>query len=146
MRSPDEVAALQRALATEHAASWACGLAGARLDDAARAQARAADDAHRARRDLLVGRLRGAGASPTPAAAAYSTPEPVTDPRAALRLLARVEEDTAAAYADLLGATSDPGLRRSALTALTDAATRAVRWRHLSDPAAPASRPFPGRA
>ncbi|MGC3005519.1 DUF4439 domain-containing protein, partial [Streptomyces sp. G35A] len=49
--------ALQAALAAEHAAVYGYGVVGGRIGKDRRAEARAAYDAHRARRDALVGEV-----------------------------------------------------------------------------------------
>jgi hypothetical protein len=130
-------------LAAEHAALYAYGALGAHLTGTARAEAVAAETAHRARRDALLLRLSGASATPSPAARAYTLPFPVTTPRAALRLAVLVEERTAAAWrADVPLRSGDD--RRTAVAALTDCAVRAARWRRLLSPAVAATVAFPG--
>ena len=71
--------ALAAALAGEHATVWAYGLAGARLPRAQRARAVSWLDDHRGARDVLVGRLRGAGEPAPGPLPGYATPFPVTD-------------------------------------------------------------------
>ncbi|MBA3524280.1 MAG: DUF4439 domain-containing protein, partial [Geodermatophilaceae bacterium] len=63
---------------------------------------------------------------------------------AALALAAQLEDGTATAWRYLLGATDDAELRGTALTALTDSAVRAVRWR-LAAGTTPATVAFPGQ-
>ena len=65
---------------------------------------------------------------PVAAAAAYALPFPVSDPVAAVRLAAVLEDRVAGVYADVVRATG--GERRgTAAEALREAAVRAVRWR-----------------
>ncbi|GAA1929907.1 DUF4439 domain-containing protein [Streptantibioticus ferralitis] len=123
-----ELAAVQAALAAEHAAVYGYGVVGARVDDAHRADARAAYDAHRAHRDALARTVHDLGTDPVPADAGYALPFPVTDPAAAVRLAAVLEDRVAGAYADLVRAGHDD-VRRDATAALRAAAVRAVRWR-----------------
>ncbi len=85
-----------------------------------------------------------------PAAPSYQLPVAVADDASAQLLAVRLEEATAAAWRYLLAvlaeSTPDPSAsaaRAQALTALTDAAVRAVRWRAVSAPTS-ASVPFPG--
>ncbi|MGV4988064.1 ferritin-like domain-containing protein [Streptomyces sp. NPDC001709] len=122
-----ELTALQAALAAEHAAVYGYGVVGGRIGAAHRTQARAAYDAHRARRDTLTREVRDLGGQPVAADAAYALPFPVPDSAAAVRLAARLEERVAGVYADLVRAAT--GARRgSAAAALREAAVRAVRW------------------
>ncbi|MER6431958.1 ferritin-like domain-containing protein [Streptomyces sp900105245] len=122
-----EVAALQAALAAEHAAVYGYGVVGGRIGEHGRTEARAAYDAHRARRDALVREVRDLGGEPVAASAAYALPFPVPDAAAAARLAARLEERLAGVYSDLVRAAT--GYRRgSAAGSLREAAVRAVRW------------------
>ncbi|MEU0007384.1 ferritin-like domain-containing protein [Streptomyces sp. NPDC006314] len=122
-----ELTALQAALAAEHAAVYGYGVVGGRIGQRGRTEARAAYDAHRARRDALVREVRELGGEPVAASAAYALPFPVPDAAAAVRLAAWLEERTAGVYSDLVRAAT--GARRgSAASALREAAVRAVRW------------------
>ena len=71
---------LAGALAAEEAAVYAYGPIGVRLATRDRTEARAAEAAHRGRRDALVSRLAELSASTTPAPAGYALPYPVTVP------------------------------------------------------------------
>jgi Domain of unknown function (DUF4439) len=138
-----QVPALQAALAAEHAVVWGYSVVGARAGDTLLAQVRAADDAHRTRRDATVTLIGTYGGDPVPTESSYALPFPVTDRRTALRLAVHLEEGAAAAWRYAVAATDDVRVRRTALTALTDAAVRATRWRLLV-PATPATVAFPG--
>jgi hypothetical protein len=131
------------ALAAEHAAVYAYGVLGARLTGADRREATATEATHRARRDALLLRLAETGATPPPAAPAYTLPFPVPDARAALRLAVLVEERTAAAWRAAVPRTTATD-RTAAVTSLTDCAVRAARWRRRISATAPATVPFPG--
>jgi ferritin-like protein len=135
---------LTAALAAEEAAIYAYGPVGVRLAGAARDDARAAEAAHRDRRDALVSRLDEQSAAPVPVSAGYALPFPVIDRASALRLAIRVEDAVAATWRAALPATAGTD-RRTALTALTDAAVRATRWRRLAG-VTPLTVPFPGKA
>lgn len=135
---------LADALAAEHAAIYAYGPIGVRLTDAAASAARAAEAAHRTRRDALILKLAEGGTTPAPAAPAYTLPFPVTDRASALRLAVEIEERTAAVWRACLPGTTGTA-RATALAALTDAAVRATRWRRTAG-VTPATVPFPGRA
>ncbi|MFH8469813.1 ferritin-like domain-containing protein [Streptomyces sp. NPDC017991] len=123
-----ELTAAQAALAAEHAAVYGYGVVGARITQTRQTEARAAYDAHRARRDELARAVRDLGGKPGPAAAAYALPFAVPDAESALRLAAELEDRVAGVYSDLVRA-ADGDRRQAAAQALRDAAVRAVRWR-----------------
>ncbi|MCX4697546.1 ferritin-like domain-containing protein [Streptomyces sp. NBC_01352] len=123
-----ELKALQAALAAEHAAVYGYGVVGGRIRGGRRTEAKAAYDAHRARRDALAREVRDAGGTPVAAAAAYALPFPVPDSAAAVRLAAELEDRLAGVYSDLVRA-AEGGRRGTAAEALREAAVRAVRWR-----------------
>ena len=135
--------ALQAALAAEHAVVWGYGVVGGRADAALLPAVREADQAHRDRRDATAALVRRYGGEPIPTEPAYELPFPVPDRKAALRLAVHLEEGAAAAWRYAVAATDDVTVRRFALTALSDAAVRATRWRLLL-PTAPATVAFPG--
>lgn len=139
----DTRTALAAALAAEHAAIWAYGLASAYLAPADEAAATTAATAHRTRRDAVEAFSEGAGVAPAPAAAAYGTPAPVTDARSAAALLAVVEGDTATGWRALLERTDDPMLRRTGIDAVVGASTTGVTWRGRAG-TTPLVDPFPG--
>ncbi|MEU2967121.1 ferritin-like domain-containing protein [Streptomyces ardesiacus] len=120
--------ALQAALAAEHAAVYGYGVVGGRIGDDRRTEARAAYDAHRARRDALAREVRGLGGKPVAAAAGYALPFSVPDAAAAVRLAAELEDRVAGVYSDLVRAAEGAG-RSTAAGALREAAVRAARWR-----------------
>jgi len=122
-----ELKALQAALAAEHAAVYGYGVVGGRIRAERRTEARAAYDAHRARRDALTREVRDLGGTPVAAAAGYALPFPVPDSAAAVRLATELEDRVAGVYSDLVRATAGER-RRAAAEALREAAVRAVRW------------------
>ncbi len=135
---------LVAALAAEEAAIYAYGLIGVNLTGQTdRAEARAAEAGHRNRRDVLVSRLAELAASAAPAPAGYDLPFEVSDRAGALKLAIQVEDGVAQAWRATLPVT-EGGDRATALTALTDAAVRATRWRRLAG-VTPLTLPFPGR-
>ena len=135
---------LTAALAAEEAAIYAYGVVGVKLPGTAdRTEARAAEQAHRDRRSALVAELSRVHASTAPAPAAYELPFPITDRPTALKLAIHVEDGVAAAWRAVLPVTQDAA-RASALSALTDAAVRATRWRRTAG-VTPITLPFPGR-
>ncbi|MGJ7417679.1 DUF4439 domain-containing protein [Streptomyces cinereoruber] len=120
--------ATQAALAAEHAAVYGYGVVGGRIGAERRAEATAAYEAHRARREVLRRAVRDLGGAPVVAAAAYALPFRVAGPAGAVRLAAVLEDRVAGVYSDLVRATEGPA-RREAAAALREAAVRAVRWR-----------------
>jgi hypothetical protein len=139
----DPAQALADALAAEYAAIFAYGPIGVRLTDAARRDARAAEAAHRARRDALVLQLSAGGGEVPADRAGYALPFAVTDRAAALRLAVEIEERTAAFWRAALPVTTGAD-RTRALNALTDCAVRATRWRRMAG-VSPVTVAFPGR-
>jgi hypothetical protein len=137
------VPALQAALAAEHAVVWGYGVVGAHAGEALLPQVRAADEAHRTRRDDTIALIAAYGGDPVPTEPEYALPFPVTDRDAALRLAVHLEDGAAAAWRYAVAATDDVQVRRTALTALADSAVQATRWR-LTLPTTPATQPFPG--
>jgi hypothetical protein len=143
------VRALQAALAAEHAAVYGYGVVGGRIGADRRAEARAAYDGHRARRDALTRQIQDLGGTPVAAAAAYALPFPVPDAAAAVRLAAELEDRVADVYSDLVRA-ADGERRRLGAEALREAAVRSVRWSGrsvafpgLAERATPTASPTP---
>jgi uncharacterized protein DUF4439 len=129
------------ALAAEEAAIYAYGIVGVKMTTKGEVdEARAAERAHRERRDYLVGQMDQPQSSP----AGYEMPFPVTDRAAALKLAIQVEDGVAQAWRPVLAVTQDTE-RTNALAAMTDAAVRATRWRKLAK-LSPTTMAFPGRA
>jgi hypothetical protein len=134
---------LAEALAAEHAAIFAYGLIGARLDDDDEIDAaREAEAVHRQRRDALVVLLHQRGVTPPVAAAAYDLPFPVTDADSARQLAVLLEERVGVVWRAALAAVTRED-REVVLEALVDTAVRATRWRIIAG-IEPATVPFPG--
>ena len=135
---------LAGALAAEEAAIYAYGLIGVNLTvSGAIDEARSAEAAHRARRDVLITRLDQLRASTAPAPAGYELPFAVTTDASAMKLAIHVEDGVAQAWRAALPVTTGAD-RATSLSALTDAAVLATRWRKLAG-VAPVTMPFPGR-
>lgn len=115
------------ALAGEQAAVYAYGVVAAQLSGADEKKALAAMAAHRANRDLLLAQLADAGATPSPAAPAYTLPAPVVD-AASARALAWLVEDRLAGQWAALAAASDGDRRRSAALVAEACSVRSVTW------------------
>jgi uncharacterized protein DUF4439 len=133
---------LGEALAAEHAAIFAYGVIGGRLDGDEADAARAAEEAHRSRRDALLLRLSQVEATAPPAAASYELPFAVTDAGSARQLAILVEERVGAVWRANLPAAGRED-RTEALAALVDAAVRATGWR-IAAGVAPPTVAFPG--
>lgn len=127
-----EVELLIALLAAQHAAVYAYGVLGARLDEDLRERAQAADDAHRLRRDALAGLLRERGAEAPTSLPSYDVA--VADEGGAQALAVELEEGLALRWRDLVGGTDDPAVRRVAVSGLTETAVRAARWRRSLGP------------
>jgi hypothetical protein len=125
------VTTLTDALTGEHAAIYGYGVLGAHLTGPALDQARAAEAAHRDRRDALFLKLAAADQSAPAAAPAYTLPFAVTDAGTAVTLATQIEERAGAVWrATLAGVTGSQ--RGFALDSLTDCALRAARWRRVA--------------
>ncbi len=120
-------AALQGALAAEHAAVYGYGIVGAVLAGARQADARADWTAHQVARDNLTAMLTKLGAAPAAASPAYDLPFAVTSAQSAGRLAAQLEGGVTRAYLGLV-AVSDQGLRAFAARAMQTSANRATAW------------------
>jgi hypothetical protein len=125
-RSP--VAALQAALAAEHAAIYGYGIAGAQLSGSAKATALRDWTLHQNARDTLTAMITSLGATPVAASAAYDLPFPVHGERAARSLAAVLEDGVTRAYLGLV-ALPDTGLRTFGALAMQGPAERAAFWR-----------------
>ena len=127
-----ELDALQATLAAEHAAVYVDGLLGSRTSETAEPdlylELRAAYEAHRDRRDSLIGEIAALAATPVAAAPAYTPPAGLdtTDGRYAAALA--IERGCASTYAALVGVTT--GSRwLEAIALLNDAAARELSFR-----------------
>jgi hypothetical protein len=138
------IAALQATLGAEHAALWSYSFAGAFLTAAELATARTDADAHRDLRSEIEQTLSDVGARAVTAQPAYALPKPVTDAASAAALLVVAETDALAAWRSLMERTSDQGLRKAALDALTAGTVRCARWRGVVN-TPPAIPQFPGQ-
>jgi hypothetical protein len=124
-----EVAALQSALAAEHAIIWGYGVVGAHLEGADRAFALRDLAVHMAARDRLTALIATAGATPVVAKPAYQLPTPVTDATTARALAAHLEQGGAGSLWDLIAATAPGSSTRSlAIRWLGDTEVRAAHW------------------
>jgi len=122
-------AALQQALAGEHAAVYAYGVAGGVLDPVGSAAtlAREGYATHRDRRDRIRAQLRALEEEPVAAEPGYGLPGRVTTAAEAGALTRRVEDRCAVLHAAVVAASTGE-LRREATGWLGDAATRLLGW------------------
>lgn len=124
----DALAALQAALAAEHAAVYGYGVAGAMLNGADRASALNDWRLHQDARDTLQAMIVKLGATPVAPSAAYELPFTVADKRSARRLAAALEDGVTQAYLGVVAVT-DPALRAFGALAMQPPANRAAAWR-----------------
>ena len=122
------VAALQGALAAEHAAVYGYGVVGAALAGTEQADARSDWTAHQVARDNLVTMVTKLGATPVAASPAYRLPFAVTNANLAKELAATLEDGVTRAYLAMVAVT-DPTLRAFAAQAMQTSANRAFSWR-----------------
>lgn len=124
-----ETAALQDALAAEHAAVWGYGTVGAALPTDGRAVVGTSAEAHRDLRDRVATLLTTRGADPVPTEGAYQLPFPVLSAVDAARLAVSLEDGTTAAWVWVLDQAADRDVRALAVGAAAAAEVRAVGWR-----------------
>lgn len=124
----DQTQALQAALAGEHAALYAIGVAGGHLRGARFRAAVRLSDRHRERRDQLSGMISAAGAEPVAAAAAYDLPAVVSTPARAAALVRLVEQRLGVVYGDLVETAVDTRVRTFAVAALIETARDHALW------------------
>ena len=131
-----EVDALQTTLVAEHAAVYVYGLLGSRTSQSAEAplyQAlRAAYEAHRERRDTLIGEIATLNAEPATAAPAYTPPAGLDTSEGRYNAALALEKGCASTYAALVGATTGPR-RAEAIGLLNDAAARELSFRGIPE-------------
>jgi len=120
-------AALQSALAAEHAAVYGYGVAGGQLGATARKLALQDWTQHEMARDRLQAMLTSLGVKPLAAQAAYQMPFPVHGTRAAISLAGYLENQVAAAYLGVV-ALDDPRLRAWGAGQAQACALRATTW------------------
>ncbi|MGY2005252.1 ferritin-like domain-containing protein [Blastococcus sp. SYSU DS1024] len=138
-----EDAALNAALAAEHAAVWGYGVVGAALGADGRVAAATAEAGHRDLRDQLITVLGGRGTDPVLPEAGYALPFPVLSAVDAAALAAVLEEGVTAAWVRVLDRAEERTTRTLAMEALSAAEVRAVGWRAAAGQT-PVTRALPG--
>ena len=141
-----EQAALFDAVATEHAAIYGYGVVSAHVMPEDNELVSEAVAQHRDRREAAMSILKDRSITAPLPAAGYQLPFPVTGPIGAGKLAVRMESDCAVAWRAVLeqasGDTAEQD-RAFALTALTQSALLAARWRQQLG-AWPVTEAFPG--
>ena len=126
------LAALQGALAAEHAAVYVYGALGGRTSRSASAElfgaVSSAYSAHRARRDRLIALIAENGAEPVAAQAAYELSGPLVRPEEISRAALGLEQSCATTYAYLVAHTV-ADQRRWAVEVLNETAVRELAFR-----------------
>jgi hypothetical protein len=128
-QAPD--AALSAALADEHAVIYGYGNVSAHCSAEMNALVKLALTQHRERRDQVIAMLSGRSVTPPVAAAGYQLPMPVNTPTDAARLAAGMEQDTETAWRAVAEQAQSTQDRTFAVTALTQSAVLAARWKQL---------------
>lgn len=123
---------LQDTLAGEHAAVWVYGVLGGQTSRSKQpglfAAVEGAYTTHRSRRDQLIRTITDLGGTPVASEAGYSLPRDVGTAAGVQATGLGIERRCAATYAALV-ARSSAAQRAWAITALTDAAIRQLRFR-----------------
>jgi hypothetical protein len=128
-----EARSLAEIAVAEHQIAYAYGVLGARLPARLRERAVADRTAHQASAERLAVVLRQRGEPPVPAALAYAVPA-----GSEATVTARLENDLAVLWRDLVATTTDPDLRTLAVAGLIECSRRAAGW----SPSVPGA--FPG--
>ncbi|HPX36261.1 MAG TPA: ferritin-like domain-containing protein [Mycobacterium sp.] len=138
-----EAAALFDAVAAEHAAIYGYGVVSARVMPDQNDLVSQAVAQHRDRREAAMGMLKERSITAPLPAAGYQLPFSVTGPIGAAKLAVRMESDCAVAWRAVLEQSGSEQDRGFALTALTQSALMAARWRQVLG-AWPVTEAFPG--
>lgn len=139
------VEALQRALASEHAALWAYKMALAFVPVDWAERARADIKAHTTLRGQINETLTQVGQRPVSAQPAHTPPQPVVDAVSAGALLVSAETDTIAAWRSVMERSAQVALREAGLKAMTECTGRLAYWRTVTE-RSPVIPVFPGRS
>jgi hypothetical protein len=136
-------AALFDAVAAEHAAIYGYGIVSAHSSPDENDLVSAAMAEHRERREAAIAMLTGRSAKAPLPAAGYQLPMPVNNPNDAANLAVRMEDDCAVAWRAAIERASSEQDRAFAVTALTEAAVTAARWKQVQG-IKPVTVAFPG--
>jgi hypothetical protein len=136
-------AALFDAVAAEHATIYGYGIVSAHSSPDENDLVSSAMAQHRERREATIATLTGRSAKAPLPAAGYQLPMPVNNAGDAAKLAVRMEEDCAVAWRAALEQANSEQDRAFAVTALTEAAVTAARWRQILG-TKPVTVAFPG--
>lgn len=136
-------AALFDAVAVEHGTIYGYGLVSAHSTPEDNALVATAMAEHRARRESAIVMLEARSVTPPLPAAGYQLPSPVTNPTDAAELAIRMEEDSSVAWRAVLEQATGAEDRAFAVTALSQTAVAAAKWRAVAN-AWPVTAAFPG--
>ncbi|MCH9701069.1 MAG: ferritin-like domain-containing protein [Actinomycetia bacterium] len=142
---PSEAAdgALFDAIAAEHATIYGYGIVSAHSIPEVNYLVAEAMAEHRARREAAIAMLVEGGVNAPLPAAGYSLPMEVDGPADAANLAVTMEQDSATAWRAVVEQATDQNVRAFAVTALTDSAVTAARWRRVRGDTT-ITVPFPG--
>jgi hypothetical protein len=135
--------ALCAALSNEHAVIYGYGIVSAHCAPEVNTLVSSALNEHRRRRDEVIATLTGRAVRAPVAAVGYQLPMPVNNPGDAVRLAARMEKDTAAAWRAVIEQGESDQDRTFAVTALTQSAVLAAKWKQAQGDW-PITTAFPG--
>ncbi|BBZ27964.1 hypothetical protein MMAD_22590 [Mycolicibacterium madagascariense] len=141
--SDDADAALFDAISVEHGVIYGYGLVSAHATPDLNDLVSQALAAHREVREEAIAALTARHVRPPVPAVGYQLPFDVATPTDAEKLAVRMEEDSAAAWRSVLERATADGDRHLAVTALTQAAVLAARWRGVLG-VVPTTVAFPG--
>jgi hypothetical protein len=136
-------AALFDAIANEHGVIYGYGLVSAHSTPDANDLVAAAMAEHRARREQAIARLAARNVAPPLPAPGYQMPIVVDSPMDAAKMAVRMEEDSAVAWRAVLERATTNDDRALAVTALTESAVTAAKWRAVVG-TQPTTVAFPG--
>ncbi|MDG4664984.1 ferritin-like domain-containing protein [Mycobacterium sp. 236(2023)] len=128
---PDDPAAgaLFDAIATEHATIYGYGVVSGHSEPDVNYLVSAAMAEHRARREAAIALAEEQGIAAAVPAAGYQMPVDVETPTEATNLAVQMEEDAAVAWRAVVEQSTDQTVRTFAVTALTECAVTAAKWR-----------------
>lgn len=135
--------ALADAIAAEHSTIYGYGFVSAHSMPEANNLVSDALAEHRARRNAAIHMLESRSVVAPIAAVGYQLPIPVDNWKDAATLAVRMETDSEVAWRAVLEQSESSADREFAVTALTQCAVRAARWRQVLG-AWPLTVPFPG--
>jgi phosphoribosylcarboxyaminoimidazole (NCAIR) mutase len=136
-------AALFDAIADEHGVIYGYGLVSAHTTPDENDLVAEAMAEHRARREAAIAALSARNVAAPLAAAGYQLPIVINNPTDAAKLAVRMEEDSATSWRAVLEHATTTDDRTFAVTALTECAVTAAKWRAVVG-TQPTTVAFPG--